>query len=225
MKSSKKTFVVVMILVLLLAGACQSDPTLAPRNIRPDDDSTGESSSDSTDEKGTEGSATLSYTYKIEDRKGKRTNLVQVDVPLDISPNPDDDKKYIVSGFAQATAYTQQGSGEPTCWVHCDLPAEYRFDGNVIQTPIDEEGNCIISLEVWTKIDSVKAYGDCPELVVSQYPCDRHKGDYDDGYEYIFSSYAPSYSPETGDKRVTITAVISDVKIPPAIKDTCRWGE
>ena len=206
-------------------GACDKDPSPNKLKERSSEESSNQAGG-SEQAEGTEGSATLSYTYKIEDHKIGRVNLVQVDIPLKIDTNPDDEKKYIVSGFAGATAYTQQmGSGAYDCWIHCDLPVVYFIDGIVIQAPVDEEGNCFISLEVIGKFESVKPYGDCPEQIVSIYPCDLHKNDYADGYTYLFSSDSPVYTPDTGDSRLTITAEISDVKIPPAIKDTCRWGD
>ena len=225
MSVGKKTIMVIMVLVLILVGACDKKP--APNRLK--DRSSEESSNQaggSEQEKGTEGSATLSYTYKIEDHKNGRVNLVQVDIPLTFEPGGDDSNKYIVHGLAFATAYTQQmGSGAYDCFIQCDLPVQYIIKGIVIQAPIDEAGNCFISLEVLGKFDSVKPYGNCPEQMVSIYPCDLHKNDYDDGYTYLFSSDAPVYTPDTGDSRRTITAEISDVMIPPAIKDTCRWGD
>jgi len=220
----KKTFVVVIVLVLLLVGACNSDSTLASRNIRPDDDSAGESSSDSTLEKGTEGSATFSYIYKIE-IPPHRVNVLQIDIPLSIEPQTDDENKYIVSGFGITTAYTQQKSSGAVCFIQCDLPVEFRVDGTVIQTPLDQMGNCFISLNLLQKFESAEPYGDCPEQVMNNYKCILHQTDYLDPRTYTFSGDDDSLITVNDDKGLTITAELSNVKIPPAIKDTCRWDE
>jgi hypothetical protein len=225
MITRKKLFVVVMVLVLILVGACNSDPTLAPRNIRPEEDSSEESSSESTGELGTEGSATLSYTYKIE-VPNNRVNLVQVDIPLKIEPDSDDESKYTVIGTANTTAYTQQQSGgAAVCFVQCDLPAIYIATGTVIQTALDQKGNCFISVNLIGNFEGVKPYGDCPEVINNNYKCILHQTDYIDPRTYTFSGDETVVTPSDLPTEITITAEISDVKIPPAIQDTCRWDE
>ena len=229
MSIDKKFLIIIVVLVIVLVGACDSD-TPATRPVGRSSDNNSADADDFSDsaptpEKSQQGSAQLSYLYKIE-KPGVGVFVVQFDEQLTIEPG-DEANKYSVSGSTYTKAYTQirGGGGGTECFVQCDIPVTYMIDGKVIQIPLDQKGNCIITLNLVQKFEEIKAYGSCPEIIINPYNCAAHHGAYKDGRTYSFQPDDMVETPPDVDKGVTIKVELSDVVIPSAIKDTCRWEE
>jgi len=222
MSVNNKMLLVVLFMVVILVGACDADPTPSPRMNKREDESAEESATESTESGETKGGATLNYKYVIDDPP-KAAFVLQVEIPLEIYPESDNSKKYIVTGIGKDIGYTQIFSTDQVCFVQCDIPIRYAVTGEVTQMALDEKGNCLISLQLKQGYEKVKAYGSCPEPVINRYDCSLHNTAYNDSRNYIFSFDDPVVTPKDVDDGVTITAEISNVKIPPAIEDTCRW--
>ena len=226
MSIGKKTFVLMMILVLILVVACDREPS--PNRMI--DRSSEDTSSGSSDEsfptpEDTEnlGSALLVYSYLIENPNVEVK--INANVPVTIERDPENEGKYIVNGFnsVSATIKTAGGSGGPECWVHCDFQPILYATGTLTQ---DFTKGCSINIKFEPDFSDANPskYGSCPEVLINNYPCMSVIMSFADEHTYVFTKEVPYDIPDPNPGRDR-RAEIKNVNMPGSLMGFCKWGD
>ena len=227
MRSGKRIFIIIMVLVLLLVGACQSDSAPGPSAGGSSDDTSSELSEETGGESSAGGadlgSATVAYEYLIID-KGIDVKA-DVDIQVTIERDPNQPEKYLVNGFntINATLKGTTAAGGSPCYMLCTYTVQYYAEGNLTQHY--SEG-CKISLKISGDFASAsfEKSGDCPSEGIALYDCESLAMSYLDDHQYQFTKEKTIDSP-LSDAGRTVIAEIMKVDMPSGMDEACKWGE
>jgi hypothetical protein len=212
-RSKALTLIFIMILLITLS-ACDPATGASP----PGDDFENPAA---TAEAGS-GSATISYTYKIEQPPIFKL-VVQPEIPLSIEPG-ENPGSYDVHGFGQAYANLEMmgGGGSGTCMLYCEVPVLYLADGSV---ELDEVNNdCKIPIKITRKFDHEQTIvtGDCPTVIMENFECSILFETLVDPNTYTFTKEFRELD-MPADVGVILRAEIKNVIMPPGVEGICNW--
>jgi hypothetical protein len=228
MSIDKKFLIIIMVLVIVLVGACDSDST---PNISIDSSEDGSANDGAEafptpeESDGALGSATITYGYLAEDPNFDLK--LTASIPVTIERDPNNPGKYLVTGFNNATAYLKNAGIDKgvQCWMRCDYqPISYAI-GTLTQNYTE---GCIIKVKFSGDflLSTPSKSGNCSEPVYGLFKCEPLIGSFLDEHEYTFTKEVPNDIPKESDNRKNREAKITNVNMSSlSIDEFCKWGE
>ncbi len=228
MKSGKKYFIIIMVLVLILMGACRSDSAPNSSGDGSSDGSSSESADDlgptTTPEQGDVGTAIVVYDYQLED--GLFNAKVKVEIPINILRDPNQPEKHIVEGSKTTTATLQipgKNAGND-CFVKCEYMMDYDAKGKLTQHFQD---GCKIDLQfsgyIAVGTNPTKS-GTCTAAISDPMDCSALIMSFGDSHTYLFTKEKP-YDVPPAVPGSTRRADIKNVDLPGSVDEACKWGD
>lgn len=220
MKNKTWFFVFQLILIAVLASGCKSEtPPAQVDGASGGDKSAAESGSDDEN-----GSASISYKW-IFNQPPILVSVIQVDIPVIIRSDPDNEGSWMVQGASQGTAYLQLAGMDQgnMCFVQCDVLGSFIADGELTFDKDNPDCKIPIKFSSLYDFENAKTYGDCPDIINKKQICENHIKYLIDDHTYTFTNKKRDVTQDT-DEEVTLSASIRNVIMPSKTNTICTWA-